>query len=259
MGYALSWAAVRDGNPQTVWAALGLRSTGKREAVAESKIVGVQLPTGWYLVLFDRRDVEDRVLARLSLSGEVVSCFVEDHVMVSWASGWRRGKKIWSVIHGCEKGHFHLETKGEPPDELKGIAERLIAEQRADGGEKADVDHLYDVPAELAKQLTGFRHDQDAQGWSRDPFEILQQPTIRRWGYVWLFFSTPIVVLLYLLSVTLFGTRLPVWATAAPGSLVMLALVLHVVISCLVFAVRNRRKEARLVQAAHSSPTSGKT
>jgi hypothetical protein len=173
MGWSLSWAALKDGNLQTVCSALDLRATGKREEFAESKIVGAQLPTGWYVVQFDRSGMGDRVLARFSRSGEVVCCFVEDHVMVSWASGWRKGNKVWSVVHDCEKGRFHLDIKGEAPAELKGIAERLIAEQQAAGGEKADVDHVYDVPAELAKELTGYRHDQDIPGVSGDEFEVL--------------------------------------------------------------------------------------
>jgi hypothetical protein len=175
MGYSLSWAALKGGNLQTACAALGLRTTGKREELAESKIVGAALPTGWYVVQFDRSEVEERELERLSRSGEVICCFVEDHVMVSWASGWREGKKVWSVVHDCEKGRFHLGIKGEAPASLKGIAERLVAEQQAAGGEKADVDHVYDAPAEIAKELTGYRHDQDTPGLTGDVFEILER------------------------------------------------------------------------------------
>ena len=177
MGWSLSWAAIKGGNLQTACVALGLRATGKREEFDESKISGAALPTGWYLVAFNRSELKDRALAHLSRSGEVVCCFVEDHVMVSWASGWRNGNKVWSVVHDCEKGRFHLDIKGEAPAELKGIAERLIAEQHAAGGEKADVDHVYDVPAELAKGLTGFRHDQDMPGLTGEVFEILERET----------------------------------------------------------------------------------
>ena len=249
MGYSLSWAALKSGNLQTACAALGLRSTGKREEIAESKIVGVQLPTGWYVVVFNQSETEDRELARLSRTGEVASCFVEDHVMVSWASGWREGKKLWSVAHDCEKGRFHLDIKGEAPPELKGIAERLIAEQQTAGGEKADVDHVYDVPAELAKALTGYRHDQDTPGLTGDVFEILERAVVPvgsgrrwRWGYAWLFLPTPVAALLYLLAVALFGERLPYWASADPKDNVGLALTLHVVICFLIVKLRKRRR-----------------
>lgn len=179
MGWSLSWAALKGGNRQTACAALGLRATGKREEVAESEIVGAALPTGWYVVQFDRHEMKDRVLADFSRSGEVVSCLVEDHVMVSWASGWRKGNKVWSVVHDCEKGRFHLDVTGEAPSELKAIAEQQIAKQHAEGGEKADVDHVYDVPAELAKALTGYRHDVDIPGMSGEVFEVLQRQPSR--------------------------------------------------------------------------------
>jgi hypothetical protein len=175
MGWALSWAALKGGNLRTVCTALSLHATGKREEVAESKVVGAALPTEWYVVQFDRSEMEDRELARLSRFGEVVCCFVEDHVMVSWASGWRQGNKVWSVVHDCEKGRFHLDIEGEVPAELRDIAKRLIAEQQAAGGEKADVDHVYDVPAELAKALTGYRHDQNIPGLTGEVFEGLER------------------------------------------------------------------------------------
>jgi hypothetical protein len=178
MGWSLSWAALKGGNLQTACAVLGLRATGKREEMAESKIDGAALPTGWYVVQFDRTEMEDRQLARLSRSGEVVYCFVEDHLMVSWASRWSEGKEIWSVVHDCEKGLFHLDIKGEAPAQLKGIAERLIAEQEAAGGEKADVDHVYDVPAELAKELVGYRHDPDTPGLNGEVFEVLERDSM---------------------------------------------------------------------------------
>jgi len=174
MGYSLSWAALKKGSQQTACAVLGLRTTGKREEIPESKIDGAALPTGWYVIQFNRTEMGDREFARLSRSGEVVCCFVEDHVMVSWASGWREGKKVWSVVHDCEKGRFHLDIKGEAPAALEGITERLMAEQRAAGGEKAEVDHVYDVPAEIAKALTGYRHD-ERSGLTGEVFEVLER------------------------------------------------------------------------------------
>jgi hypothetical protein len=242
MGYSLSWVALKGGNVQTVSSALGL---------SESELAGTTLPTGWYVVVFNRTEIEDGALEKLSQSGEVICCFVEDHVMVSWASGWRKGIKMWSVVHDCEKGRFHLHIEGEPPSELKGLADRLIAEQRASGGEKAEVDHVYDAPAELAKALTGFRHDEDTPGLTGDVFEIRKQPTMhlgsgRRWpwGYVCLYLSTPIVALLYLLAVALFGERLPFWAIADPRDVVILALILHVLICYLIVRPRKRRRAA---------------
>jgi hypothetical protein len=260
MGWSLSWAALKGGNLQTACAALGLRATGKREETPEAKIVGAALPTGWYVVQFNRTEMEDRELARLSRSGEVVCCFVEDHVMVSWVSGWRKGNKVWSVLHEPEKGGLlHLDVQGEAPSELKGVADRLIAEQQAAGGEKADVDHVYDVPAELAKALTGYRHDQDMHGLTGDAFEILEREMMPlgsgrrwRWGYMWLFLSTPIVASLYVLAPASFRERLPYWASADPMSIAKLAVILHVLVCFLIVKLRKRR---RAVVSDHAEGT----
>lgn len=175
MGYSLSWAAVKTGNAEAVHSLLGLSTTDVWEEVAESKIVGASLPSGWYLVLFRRTELDDAVLRKLSMLGEVVSCFVEDHVMFSRASNWKDGECLWSVTHDCEKGRYHLEVKGIPPASLGEIKTRLVAEQDKEGGEQADVDVIYDVPAELAKVITGFRHDQDMTGMKDKPFEMLKK------------------------------------------------------------------------------------
>jgi hypothetical protein len=36
---------------------------------------------------------------------------------------------------------------------------KQVSQQDTEGGESADIDFIYDVPADLAKHQTGFRHD----------------------------------------------------------------------------------------------------
>jgi hypothetical protein len=152
MGYSLSWAALKNGSLETICSACNLRATGQLEEIPESNIVAAETSTGWHLVLYNRSDIDDRILAKLSSEGEAVSCFVEDHVMFSSVSGWNRGKQIWRVLHDCEKGRYHLEITGTAPAALADIRKRLTEAQNADGGEKADVDHICDIPAELGNR-----------------------------------------------------------------------------------------------------------
>ncbi len=178
MGFSMSWAAVRGGTPQAVHGALALRGTGKREEIPESDITGAELPGGWYMVASNRdglRLTEDAALGRLSRVGEVVMCFVEEHVMCSFAACWRDGQLIWSVYHdsGGRKGIECLEVKGQPPTSFAAIRDRLFAEQSAAGGKKAGVDYILDIPVELAHSLTGYRHDHDIPGMPKDAFEVL--------------------------------------------------------------------------------------
>ena len=176
MGFSMSWAAVRGSTPQAVHEVLALRGTGTREEFPESAITGAELPGGWYMVTSNRDDLrllEDATLGRLSRIGEVVMCFVEEHVMCSFAACWRDGQRVWSVYHDAQSGMESLDVHGEPPASFAAIRDRLRTQQAAAGGKKAGVDYLFDIPVELAHSLTGYRHDHDIPGMPKDAFEVL--------------------------------------------------------------------------------------
>jgi hypothetical protein len=177
MGYSLSWAALKGGTLDMTCDATGLVSTGKFEEIAESEFVAAALPTFWYLFLWNVGEIPDEVLKRLSVYGKVVSCYVEEHVMLSSASGWSGGKRLWRVEHyGGDKGMLHLETEGNLPNEFGSIRDKFFAQRESAGGADADVDYVYEIPAELARALTGFRHDQDMPGMEMQPYEVLEPP-----------------------------------------------------------------------------------
>ena len=157
---------------------LGLAETGERdELAAESGIGGASLPDGWYAVVFDRYDhplVGDDVLARLSEGCELVAAGAEEHVMVSFAEAWRDGERTWFVTHDSEQGIEHLDTDGSLPEGFEAIRSQGLDEQQAAGGEDADVDHLFDVPLETAKGITGFAYDETEPD---DGFAVLVETT----------------------------------------------------------------------------------
>ena len=193
MGYALSWLAVRGKPRAAVLDALGLRATGTREEIAESPIVGAELPGGWFLVVtdsFGHRFISAPVLKRLSAECEVVTCAVEEHVMTSDAAGWKHGQWIWWVWHDSQRGIPHIETDGDLPTVYRGIHDRLSSEQQAAGGEKANVDYIMDIPVELARSITGFRHEYDIEGGGDEPFEVLAETSaIRSIMALWPYFT----------------------------------------------------------------------
>lgn len=178
MGYALSWVAVKDSTPEAVQEFLQLRPTGQRSTVTESGVDGVKLPGGWYVVVTNRDFtlVEDDFLKSLSALGEVVMCYVEEHVMASGAAGWHDGKCDWSLTHDSQKGVYHLDVKGEPPPPFNEIYDRLAQNQKEAGGENSEGDYIFDVPVALAKALTGFVHNEDPPGADEDEevFEVLE-------------------------------------------------------------------------------------
>jgi hypothetical protein len=158
--------------------ALSLRGSGTIEEIAESEIVAAELPAGWYLIVSQRDSLgftKDKVLEQLSSLGEVVTCFVEERVMCSFAACWRGGRCIWSVYHdsGGRSGNLHLDIKGEPPPAFAEIRDRLRSEQQAAGGKKSGVDYIFDAPVELAHSVVGYRHDQDIPELGALGFEVL--------------------------------------------------------------------------------------
>src|SRR5437016_4796141 len=136
MGFSQSSLGVTGKSSDAVLAALSLRPTGEHEDFPESPFVATTLPSGWFLVVADRAEheiISDDVLQRLSAGCEVVTCFVEEHVMVSGASGWRDGIRIWRVTHDAQIAFDHLATDAELPTAYPAIRDRLLAEQQNAG------------------------------------------------------------------------------------------------------------------------------
>lgn len=177
MGFSFTSVAVRGVTPDAVLATMGLLGTNTFEGIPESNITGASLPSGWYLVTANRglfpTFAEDPTLKRLSQTAEVVTCFVEEHVMCSAASLWADGREVWSVMHAADQNIEHLQTKGSLPPMFAAISERLRAEQAAAGGKKAKVDHIFDIPVEMVAQLTGYRHDRVMPELGDRAFEVL--------------------------------------------------------------------------------------
>lgn len=178
MGYSLSWLAVKGKPPQSVRDELAFRPTGKREEIPESELSAVEMPSGWYLIVSDHTEqvCSDDTLQRLSSSGcQLVTCFVEEHVMFSRATGWHDGKMIWSVTHDAQKDRKHLEVQGEPPPQFAAIRDELSAKDMP-----KVCDYLFDVPVETARSVAGYRHDEDVPGLSGEVFEVLESATQKK-------------------------------------------------------------------------------
>jgi len=176
MGFSFTSLAVKGVARDAALPILGLRGTNTQEEIPESPITGAALPSGWYLVTANRdypAFAEDAILKRLSQTAQVVTCFVEEHVMCSAASLWADGRQVWFVMHEARQKIEHLETKGSLPPMFAPISERLRAEQAAAGGNKATVDHIFDIPVEMVAQLTGYRHDRMMPELGDRAFEIL--------------------------------------------------------------------------------------
>jgi hypothetical protein len=183
MGFSISWLAIRGKDPASVCNELALRGTGEHEEIPESPLLGAELPSGWYLVFANHCGFADtQPLAKLSSDAEIVTCSVEEHVMYSGASCWKHGKRMWSITHDSQQGIEHLEAEGQLPPVFAPIRDQMTARQ----ADRDDADYIFDVPVEVAKSLTGFRHDKDIEGAPDKPFERLEKLNReKRWWEFW--------------------------------------------------------------------------
>ncbi|MEM5553274.1 hypothetical protein WNY63_21455 [Pseudoalteromonas neustonica] len=166
MGFSIAWIAVQTENHDSIFELLDVNPTSEEDEYFESKLSGSALKNGWFLLVgqgFENRLVQNDVLSELSEFGPTVACSIEEHVMYSSAEYWSSGSKKWTAVHDAQKGRYNLETSGSLPISFESLNARVTKEQDAEGGEKADVDLIFDIPLLLASELTGFKHDEDCE------------------------------------------------------------------------------------------------
>jgi hypothetical protein len=192
MGFAVSWVAISGKEPQRVLEELGLARTGEKEEFPESELTCASLPGSWFLVCvneFDSPITSERVLSSLSVGCKLVSCQIEEHIMLSSATCYSNGSQSWRVEHDAQQSIYHLSTIGSPPPQLAEAHAKLQQEQDNAGGAGADVDYIFDVPVVVAQAITSYRHDMDIEGADSEPFEVLRQAVTARqtkpWWKLW--------------------------------------------------------------------------
>jgi hypothetical protein len=158
MGFSHSWIAVRGVTREQALEALGMEIS----AVQTDYLDGIALidwQDDWLLAISDdSEDAFDGYLAQLAPLGEAVACSMIESVMYSEARGYTSGKEIWRVVHDPNEDEslYSLRTSGELPQPFDAIVRETRAEQDKEGGEDADVDFIFEVPAKLAASICGF-------------------------------------------------------------------------------------------------------
>jgi hypothetical protein len=182
MGYSISWVAFREMTKPDVLARLRFRDLGEVDEANEAPFSIAELPNRWIVVFSN--DFEygaPKNVRPLSGGTMLASCQVEEHVMFSAAHGFAEGAHAWSVWHdGGEVGPYDIHASGEPPAQFEAIKRRLQEEQDANGGEAGDVDFGFDIPVELAADVTSYRHDQWKFPWGEPRFTVVE-PTRSFW------------------------------------------------------------------------------
>jgi hypothetical protein len=155
MGFSISWLAVRSNNDTAVLASLGLEKTGETDKSPGKHWCSTRVGE-WTVVWSNSYEPARFRGAPSKLRGEVLVCDVEEHVMCTSTSAFNDGILSWRVVHDAQQAQDHLAITGTLPESLA----RIRAEPFARVSEDLEVDRIFEIPIRMAKEVTGFRHDE---------------------------------------------------------------------------------------------------
>ncbi|WP_171208785.1 MULTISPECIES: hypothetical protein [unclassified Ruegeria] len=116
--------------------------------------------SGWTIFWSENEEFlgeKETGISSLSQNFDTYVCHVNETVMWCSAEFWSKGKKIWCVSHrGDGDDIFDLTTDGPLPANFEELKDHHFANQHEDG---EDVDHVFEIPLELAASEIDFRHD----------------------------------------------------------------------------------------------------
>lgn len=187
MGFNVDLVAVRGLPAIELHTQLQLETTENSETEPESPVTGATLPSGWEVVYYnDRSPPTEAELAALSNHAEVLFLEVCEMVSASRARYWQNGKMTWSISHDSQHGTDNLEAEGDVPVCFASIADRLRQCQTA-RGDVDHIDYIFNVPADVFAEITGFTYDGNPDGYPVDSFVIFrrEKPSRKWWSFAY--------------------------------------------------------------------------
>jgi hypothetical protein len=172
MSFNLAWFAVHGIDPEDFLELAGFEDTGEADEYFDAPHSCGELPDGWFVLVTDKADLADAArLAKWSAGGRLIACVILEDQSTSLSMEWRDGKQVWSVYWDGAAEHKQLQVEGKLPDSFEAIhadIANLQAEAdkartdgaRTDGDEEGETDLVFELPLDLAEEITGFRHDQ---------------------------------------------------------------------------------------------------
>ena len=126
MGFKVLNVLVKGKSLEVICRELSLTQTDRYEEVPDAPITGMNLLNNSYLLSINYGIPDERLLAKLSKDASLITCYVHEGVMISFASEWSNGIQQWSVLHDSTTGDTsHLAIGGTPPNQLAEIREVL--------------------------------------------------------------------------------------------------------------------------------------
>ncbi|MFC0132089.1 hypothetical protein CR105_26205 [Massilia eurypsychrophila] len=185
MGISLAWVAVETLPGELALARLSLSKTAKQCGYPFIGLVSHALPYNWFLLAASRCDhriASPASMAAISLGCRAVACAVEEHVGFASCELWEDGKRSWSVAHDGSEDPENISFEGRVPQRFHA----LVASVEGEDSENFDGHFHMDIPLILAKELSGFRHDDINPAVDDTPFDVLHdEQGVRPWWRLW--------------------------------------------------------------------------
>jgi hypothetical protein len=161
--HARTWLAVRGKSADSVCSDLGLRAGMAVTRPRRFALEGAMSDAGWYLIVadgYDHRLIQEPVLTKLSAGCEVLTCTVEERNLSSAATGWRDGRRLWSVSYEGEERPGDVVAEGDLPVTFPLIRQDLTAKSQAEDAGDLLLDPLFEIPIETVRNAVGYRADE---------------------------------------------------------------------------------------------------
>ena len=175
MGFSISWFGFRGYGVKEAAALFG-REVGGSSEDFDAPVNAYRSDKNWAIIILGYcsfPNPPDSYPSAFSQGREMVVVHIEEHTMFSRAELWSAGKNIWRVWHNGDNEVMDLRTTGDLPAAFESLRRQAFSQQ----DKEADIDHVFDIPLDLAAQLTGFRHDEGAP--DRLFFELVEKPAQR--------------------------------------------------------------------------------
>lgn len=171
MSGQVAWYAVKGKVRNEVLRALELKETERFLPRPGTSHCGVPLGTGWYLLYLNDPDEPTLETAgqKLSAIAPVVACELHPRKKRSACASWKDGQREWSVSYDGRANAGAVQTAGSVPRSFAQVKDEFMARQGSD-----HIDYVFEIPLQLARQLTGFKHDEDFEGVLSGSFEVLE-------------------------------------------------------------------------------------
>ena len=176
MSLSLAWFAVHGLSQDAFLDRAGFEDTGEADEYFDAEHSAGELAGGWYVVVTAQADLLDPVrLAQWSAGCRLVAVVVHEDTATSFAMEWRDGRQVWSAFYDGSAEKKQLEVEGALPEIFEELWRDAVAVQAEAASEGADFHAGYDIPLDLAEDITGFRHD--ALGFDEDipVFNVLER------------------------------------------------------------------------------------